>query len=126
MLGLEHRYEVFVTKLVLWPVRLDVVLVFRRLLHVHHSWIPFAAESWDRISSPVNENPELGVAIPLGRLIFLKRLPVWPEGALTINGVDIFQQGGALCVIFAAGFLPYLIKLFGILRNCRRRSTLRI
>src|SRR5437667_6619449 len=111
MLGFEHRYQIFVTEFVLWPVRLDVVLVFRRLLHVHHSWIPFIAESWDRISSPVNKNPELGVAIPLGRLIFLKRLPVWSKRALSINGVDVFQQGGALCVIFTAGLLPDLIKL---------------
>src|SRR5438477_11688739 len=55
--------------------------VFWGSLDVHHSRIPFAAVSRNRIRSPVNKNSELGVLIPLRRLVVLQRLPigaVWP------------------------------------------------
>ena len=71
---------------------------------VHHAWIPLAAKGGDRIDSPVNKNSELCVLVPLGRLILLQRLPVRPEGPLSIGAVDFFQQGGA--------FTSYLLLAF--------------
>jgi hypothetical protein len=59
-----------------------------RLIHI--SWIPFVAEGWDRIDSPMNKNAELRVLIRVGHLIFLKGFPVGPERALVVKIIDFF------------------------------------
>src|ERR1039458_997230 len=71
-LGLEHGNEIFVAELVLWSVGNNVVLVCVEPRLIHISRIPFAAKSRNRIRSPMNENAELGVLVPLRSLIFLQ------------------------------------------------------
>src|SRR5271165_2117974 len=113
--GLELRNEILIAELVLGAIRSDLVLVFGRALLIHHSWIPFIAESWNGISAPMNEYPEFCVSVPFGNLILLKGFPVRPKRALDVSAVDLLQEGGASGVIFAAGSLPSLINAGWIL-----------
>src|ERR1035437_7898055 len=71
-LGLEHGDEIFVAELVQWSVHSDVVLVTVESRLIHISRIPFAAKSRNPIGSPMNENAELRVLVPLRSLIFLQ------------------------------------------------------
>src|SRR6266480_2147343 len=93
MLGLEHGDWIFVAEFILLTVSLDVMPVFWGSLDVHHSRIPFAAVSRNRIRSPMNKNSELGVLVPLRRFIVLQELR-------------------SLRVILAACLLPDLIDPF--------------
>src|SRR5664279_2920731 len=122
--GLEHWNEILIAKLVLGAIRRDLVLVFRRALLIHHSRIPFVAESWDGINAPMNEYPEFRVPVPFGNLILLQGSPVRPKRALVVSAIDLLQEGGASSVIFAAGSLPNLINADWILRTCWGSSVL--
>src|SRR5579859_2559310 len=72
MFGLEHGDKVFIAELVLWSVSSDVVLVCVESRLVHISGIPFTAKSWNRVSSPMDENAELCVPVPFRHFILLK------------------------------------------------------
>src|SRR5690242_19796510 len=84
--------------------------VFWGSLDIHHSRIPFASESRNRIRSPVNKNSELGVLVPLRRFVVLQRLPVRAIAPLAIRVFDILQKLRSLRVILAAGLLPKFIN----------------
>jgi len=70
MFGFEHRYELFVSELVWRPIRCDVVLIFAGFSLIHASGIPFIAESRNGVDSPMHEDPELRVPIPLRHRYF--------------------------------------------------------
>ena len=74
----------------------------------------------------MNEDPELRVLVPFGRLIFLKGFPVGTKWPLTVGGIDVFEQGGPRFVVPAAGCLPYLIDACGIVGHRGSGSTLRV
>src|SRR5579884_3265274 len=116
MFGFEHWDEVLVAELILQAICRQMMLIFWRSGHVHISWIPFIAESWNRVGSPIDENAELSVLVPFGNFVPLKRFPVGAERTLLIHFVDMFQQVCACCVVFAARFLPNLIDALRILR----------
>src|SRR5688500_18969416 len=61
--------EVLVAELVLRTVRGPVVLELRPALLVHPARVPLVAECGDGVNAPVNEDAELGVAVPAWRLI---------------------------------------------------------
>ena len=115
LLGLEHWEKVLVAELVLPSVSRDMVLVFFGSFAIHISRIPFVAEGRHRIRSPVDEDPELCVLVPLGCLVFLEGFPVRAKRALMIGVIHLFEAGGAFAVVLAAGLLPYLINLDRIL-----------
>src|SRR5258708_6478758 len=93
---------------------------FRGSLDVHHSRIPFAAVSRNRIRSPVNKNSELGVLVPLRRFIVLQRFPVRAIAPLAIRVFNVLQDLRSLPVILAACLLPDLIGPFWrFLSSCR-------
>ena len=112
MLGLEHRDQIFVAEFILRSVCLDVVPVFWGSLDVHHSRIPFAAKSGNRICAPVDKNSELRIFVPLRSFVILQRHPVGAIGPFTTPVFDVFQERCALRVILAAGLLPDFIDLF--------------
>src|SRR5690242_9093197 len=124
MLRLEHRDQVFVAEFVLLPVCLDVMPVFWRSLDVHHSRIPFATESRNRIRSPMNKNPELRVLVPLGHFVVLQRFPVRSIAPLAIRVFNVLQKLCSLPVILAACLLPDLIDSFWRFRRRWRRRAL--
>ena len=61
--------QVFITKLGMFTIGLDVMLKFRRILDVHVPGIPFVAEGRNRIDTPMDEDAELTVFEPLRNLI---------------------------------------------------------
>src|SRR5690606_15521116 len=60
----KHGNEILIPEILVLAVSLDVMLKLRCSLNVHVSWIPFIAKGWDRIYSPVNEDPKLCVLVP--------------------------------------------------------------
>ena len=96
LLGLEHRDEVFVTELGVRAVSLDVMLILARVLDVHVARIPFAAESRDRINTPVDEDAELAVAEPFGKVVMGRdAVPVGLEDLRTLlrgHRVDVVMR----------------------------------
>src|SRR5450631_867500 len=118
MLRLEHGDEVFVAELILRAIRGDVVGVLRRSLAVHISGIPLAAKRWDGIDASMDEDAELGVAVPRRSLVRLQRIPISTVGA-TIDGlIDEVEKVSALVVVLGAGLLPDAVNDFGGLRGC--------
>ena len=89
LLRLEHRDEVFIPKLVLRSVGHNVVFIFLASLHIHQPRIPLAAKCRHRVNTPVNENSELRVLVPLGNLIGIERLIVRPEWPLMANSLNV-------------------------------------
>src|ERR687897_743771 len=65
----ELRDEILVAELVLLTVGRPVVLELRSALLIHPARVPLIAEGGDGVDTPVNEDAELGVAKPAGRLI---------------------------------------------------------
>src|SRR5208337_1013603 len=121
-LSLEFRDEVLVSKLVLWPINSEVVLVLIGSLQVHIAGIPLVAKSRNGIDAPVNENPKLGVLIPIRDLIRLKGLPIRAERTDADGLVDSSQDGGSCRVVFRAGLPPVLIDGDGVHGNGRSVS----
>src|SRR5215470_2440052 len=52
----EHWEEVFVSKLRLGAVSLNVMLIGRIALHVHIARVPLIGERWNREDAPMDEN----------------------------------------------------------------------
>gem|GEM_PF-5543590 len=77
----EHRDEVLVSKTVLRAVRADVVLELGGSAHVHVARVPLVAEGGHAVHAPVDEDPELGIQIPLGDDVVLQAVPRWAIGS---------------------------------------------
>ena len=106
MLRLEQGNEVFVPELVRRAVGRQMVLVLLRVRSIHVAGIPFAAKRRHGVNAPVNEDPELGVAIPIGYFVLLERLPVGTKRPLLNRAIDLLQDGCTLRLILAACLLP--------------------
>src|ERR1700756_2933781 len=117
MLRLEHGDEVLVAELVLGTIGGDVVGILGRSLAVHISWIPFAAKRRDGIDAPMDEDAELGVAIPRRSFIRLQRVPISTVGATIYGLIDEFENVEALVVVLRTGLLPDAVNAFGGLRS---------
>src|SRR4029453_15771692 len=115
--GLEHRNEVLVSELVLRAVRCNVVFVFVGTLAVHVSGVPLISEGWHRIDAPMDKDAELRVPVPFGGLIFLERFPIRTKRAVMVRSVHLFEQRGALAVVFATGLLPDCVDRFRVVRS---------
>ena len=76
--------EVFITKRTLRPVGGDVMLEGRAARLIHVAGIPFVAECWDRIDSPVEKDSELGIAEPIGCLVTRERLPIGVKRTMSV------------------------------------------
>src|SRR5215468_4532193 len=125
MFGPEHGNEIFVPKFVLCSVCGDVVFVLRRSDLIHAARIPFVTECGNRIDTPMNENTELCVPVPIVRDILLQRLPVRTERTFLVNLIDLLQERGAFSVILAAGLLTSLVDANCVLRRNKYHRTLR-
>ena len=66
VLRLEHRNEILISKFIDRAICADVVLVFFGIPPVHVTRVPLAAESRNRVNTPMNENPELRIPVPFG------------------------------------------------------------
>src|SRR6185369_15295987 len=107
----EHGNEILVAKFILCAVGCYVVFELWRTLHIHLSWIPFAAEGRHRICAPMNKDAELRVFIPIRYLVGLQGLPVSTVRAVVIDLVYLFQDSRALGVVFGTGLLPCLVDV---------------
>ncbi len=74
-LGLEHGDEVLVAELGLRPVGFEVVLELRAILQVHVAGIPLIAKGRHRVDTPVDEDTEFGVDIPVRYSVLCQRFP---------------------------------------------------
>jgi len=72
-----------------------VVLVFLRPLCVHLPGVPLAAERWDGIHAPVDEDAECGLLIPIGHLVFLQRFVIGAERAFAVYLFHLLQNSVA-------------------------------
>src|SRR5215472_2935043 len=126
MFGLEDGNEIFLPKFVLCSVCGDVVFLLRRSDLIHAARIPFVTECGNRIDTPMNENAELCVPVPIGRDILLQRLPVRTERTFLVNLIDLLQERGAFPVILSAGLLPSLVDADWVLRRGRCHPTLSV
>src|ERR1700732_3504759 len=72
----EHGNEILVAEFNGWPVGGNVVPVFLGIHDVHLSRVLLAAKCRNRVKTPVDENAELGILVPVGNLIARQRLPL--------------------------------------------------
>ncbi len=124
-LSLEHRNKIFVTKLGQWPIRRHMVLVDLRAFEVHLPRIPLASKRRHGVHTPVKEDPELRVLVPLRRLVRRQRIPVSAEGPSRCDLSHLRQDRAPLPVKLRARRAPRLIhrlRRLGIRAAVRWRS----
>src|ERR1700691_1296126 len=119
-LGAEQRYQILVSDFILRPVLLYMLLKLRLLLLVHIPWIPFVPNPRNGKYSPVNENPEFSVFIPLWNFKFAQRFPIRPIRAFICLTVYIFQNCGAGTIVFRRRSLPFTVNFCGGFDAARR------
>ena len=93
---LEHGNEVLVAELLLRAVGLDVMLELLRALDVHVAGIPLAAEGGHAVHTPVDENAELQLLVPVGGLVAGQGGPGGVGGAPgddLIDGLQVVLHG---------------------------------
>ena len=73
--GAEERDKLFVAKLGVRAIGLDVVFVFGGALDIHRARVPFIREGWHSVDAPVNKNSEFTVFIPGWNCVLGKRFP---------------------------------------------------
>src|SRR5207249_739580 len=102
--GFELRNKVFVSEARLRTVSRDVVFEILAVLLVHLARIPLIAERGHGVHTPMDEDAELGVAIPLWHFVMLDRSPRRLERSPGDDGVD-FAHGTvhALLITLSAG-----------------------
>ena len=88
--------EVLVAEVPLWAEGVAVVLVDRRARPVHLARIPLAGVGGDAVRTPVDEDAELAVDVPVRDLIARgEGVPVGAERAFGDAGVDSPKDRGA-------------------------------
>jgi hypothetical protein len=75
LLGPEHGDEILVAEARLGSEGRDVMTEGGLVLLVHVPRVPLVAEARHGIDAPVDEDPELGIQVPLGHGVFLQRFP---------------------------------------------------
>ena len=75
LLGTKQGDEIFVAECRLWTVCRDVMFVFAAPLYVHIARVPLTTKCRHGVWSPMDENPELAVPIPLRYADALQRFP---------------------------------------------------
>ncbi len=109
----EKRDKIFIAESVLRAEVVAVVLEGGIFLLVHIAGIPFVFRAGDRVDTPVNEDAEFGVLIPLGNFVVAKSFPVRGVGAGGDLLIDVAEDGGARGVVFGDGTLPFAIDFGG-------------
>ena len=71
----EHGDEVLVTEFGVVAPGLAVMFKRRVILQVHAPRVPLVAKSQHAVRSPMDEDAELGVDIPLGNFVLLQGFP---------------------------------------------------
>ena len=65
----KHGDKILIPKILMRPIGLDMMFVFRRILNIHISWIPFVSKRRNAEDPPVDKNPEFCVSVPFWNLI---------------------------------------------------------
>src|ERR1700739_3280617 len=125
VLGAEKGNQILVTLRVLTCRKmLFEVLIGTVLLVVHIAWIPFVLGRRYRVDTPVNEDAELRVLVPLRLLVLDERGPVGAVGTVIRLFVGLVEKAITVSGIFADRLLPLAIDLFGGLHVLRRRERI--
>src|ERR1700756_2669393 len=92
---------------------------------IHVAWIPFALGRGNGVDTPVNEDAELRVFVPLRLLVLDERGPVGSEGSIVCLVLCFRDEAVALDIVLAHRLLPLMVDLgcgFDAERGCERVS----